>query len=79
MDHAVGRPSDVIYPARTAADGTRRRSSVLSNVTTGSLGTSQEGKHMTLFNIFGRKGGRSKDGQMEDPKGDREKLWKRIV
>lgn len=49
-----GRPSEVIYPERTNADGTRRRSSLWSI----SPGTSPEGKgrRESILNFFGRKG-----------------------
>ncbi|KAG0644908.1 hypothetical protein D0Z07_9378 [Hyphodiscus hymeniophilus] len=53
---AIGRPSDVIYPPRTNTDGTPRRSSVWSHITTTSPSTSPEGKRMSLLNLFGKKG-----------------------
>lgn len=55
----VGRPSDVIYPPRTNADGTRRRSSVWSSMTTTSPSSSPDGKRSTLLNLFSRKGSTS--------------------
>lgn len=49
----IGRPSDVIYPIRTNADGTRRRSSVWSSITT-PTGTSPEGKKGGFWGMFRR-------------------------
>jgi len=49
----IRRPSEVIYPTRTNADGTRRRSSVF----TISPGTSPDGKRASLMDMFKRKGG----------------------
>jgi len=47
----IRRPSDVIYPIRTNADGTRRRSSVWSSITPG---TSPEGKKSGFWGLFRR-------------------------
>jgi len=47
----IRRPSDVIYPARTNADGTRRRSSVWSSITV-SPGSSPDGKRASLMDLF---------------------------
>ena len=44
----------MIYPPRTNADGTRRRSSVWSSMTV-SPGSSPDGKRSTLLNLFSRK------------------------
>jgi len=62
----IRRPSDVIYPPRLNADGTRRRSSVWSI----SPGSSPEGKRATLMNLFsGRKASVSEDqGEGENRK-----------
>jgi hypothetical protein len=47
----AGRPSDVIYPVRLNADGTRRRSSVFS--------TSPDGKRAGIMNLFRRSNSQS--------------------
>lgn len=60
----TGRPSDVIYPPRTNADGTRRRSSVWSSITTVSPSSSPEGKRPSLLNLF-RKGSMAGTGEVE--------------
>jgi len=52
----IRRPSEVIYPPRMNADGTRRRSSVWSSITP-SPGTSPEGKRAAIFNFFKKAGG----------------------
>lgn len=55
-DFKTGRPSEVIYPPRTNPDGTRRRSSVWSSITTISPSSSPDGKRTTLLNLFSRRG-----------------------
>jgi hypothetical protein len=47
----AGRPSDVIYPVRLNADGTRRRSSVFS--------TSPDGKRAGIMSFFRRSNSQS--------------------
>lgn len=54
-DTDTGRPSEVIYAQRTNPDGTRRRSSVWSSITTVSPSSSPEGKRTTLLNLFSRR------------------------
>jgi hypothetical protein len=51
--HLAGRPSDVIYPVRLNADGTRRRPSVWSSITV-SPGTSPDGKRSGIMSLFRR-------------------------
>jgi len=52
----IRRPSEVIYPPRTNPDGTRRRSSVWSSITSVSPGSSPDGKRTNLLNLFSRRG-----------------------
>lgn len=49
----IRRPSDVIYPVRTNADGSRRRSSVWSSINV-TPGTSPEGKKNSFLGFFRR-------------------------
>jgi len=49
----IRRPSDVIYPVRLNADGTRRRPSVWSSITV-SPGTSPDGKRSGIMSLFRR-------------------------
>jgi len=49
----IRRPSDVIYPVRTNADGSRRRSSVWSSLNV-TPGTSPEGKRHGFLGFFRR-------------------------
>jgi hypothetical protein len=56
--HLAGRPSDVIYPVRLNADGTRRRPSVFSIISV-SPGTSPDGKRAGLMSLFRRNNGQS--------------------
>jgi len=54
----IRRPSDVIYPVRLNADGTRRRSSVWSSITV-SPGTSPDGKRAGIMSLFRRSNAQS--------------------
>jgi hypothetical protein len=56
--HFAGRPSDVIYPVRLNADGTRRRSSVWSSITV-SPGSSPDGKRAGIMSLFRRSNAQS--------------------
>jgi len=47
----IRRPSDVIYPVRLNADGTKRRSSVWSSITV-SPGSSPDGKRSGIMSLF---------------------------
>ncbi|KAG9232356.1 hypothetical protein BJ875DRAFT_486163 [Amylocarpus encephaloides] len=49
----IRRPSEIIYPPRVNNDGTRRRSSVFSGMTTSSPNTSPDGKKK--WSWFGRR------------------------
>jgi hypothetical protein len=53
MGH-IGRPSDVIYPPRLNADGSRKRAMAWSGMST-SPGSSPESKRATLFGLFSRR------------------------
>ncbi|KUJ14789.1 uncharacterized protein LY89DRAFT_720258 [Mollisia scopiformis] len=55
----IRRPSDVIYPVRLNADGTRRRSSVWSSISA-APGTSPDGKRNGFLGFF-RRGSAAQD------------------
>ncbi|KAF4628026.1 hypothetical protein G7Y89_g10125 [Cudoniella acicularis] len=59
----IRRPSEVIYPPRVNADGTRRRSSVWSSISSVSPGSSPDGKRASLMNFFGRKNSVQNDNE----------------
>jgi len=55
----IRRPSEVIYPVRTNADGSRRRSSVWSSISA-APGTSPDGKRHSILGFF-RRGSTAQD------------------
>jgi len=63
----IRRPSEVMYPSRTNADG-RRRSSVWSSLTP-SPGTSPEGKRVAIFNFF-KKGAHAQAASGKEAEGN---------
>ncbi|KAH7369753.1 hypothetical protein BKA65DRAFT_4651 [Rhexocercosporidium sp. MPI-PUGE-AT-0058] len=64
------RPSDIIYPPRVNADGTRR-SSVWSTISV-SPGTSPDGRRSSILGIFRRSSVHAEDGISE--RGDEDKV-----
>lgn len=51
----IGRPSEVIYPVKLNADGTKKRGIAWSTKTT-APGLNQNGKRPALLGMFGKKG-----------------------
>jgi hypothetical protein len=67
LDISIGRPSEVIYPVKLNADGTRKRGIAWSSMSI-APGSSHDGMRSALFNMFSRKGslGGSTSKELED-------------
>jgi hypothetical protein len=55
LDISIGRPSEVIYPVKLNADGTRKKGIAWSSMSI-APGSSHDGMRSALFNMFSRKG-----------------------